>query len=321
MYLLLFIKKVFIKISQMDSSREYNSKQLDTNKTPTKDFLPLESQDVEIGTAEGAPFAAVNFNKLSDDQNLQFFICHMKAMINKRAYYFMRDKKTWIYQYIIPVLFVLVGMLIVYYNTIRPDQPFKAIRTSNYNKGISTNKLPLPYSNAASFCAWGETNNCSSISGQQAIMQNIPGSSNFPLRPLNDAIVVKNVSSSLFSKRKDYQASTFGAVSFINYVKNNNNDLKEMKYYIHANYSAAHASHLFNTLVVDAAIKTYNSSYSLNMNLHTLPNTYKQKTTFSSYNTALVVTFILLAAPCIPAAFATFVVRERETKSKQQQVI
>ena len=28
----------------------------------------------------------------------------------------------------------------------------------------------------------------------------------------------------------------------------------------------------------------------------------------------------MLAAPCIPVAFATFVVRERETKSKQQQV-
>ena len=29
----------------------------------------------------------------------------------------------------------------------------------------------------------------------------------------------------------------------------------------------------------------------------------------------------MLAAPCIPAAFATFVVRERETRSKEQQMV
>jgi hypothetical protein len=156
-------------------------------------------------------------------------------------------------------------------------------------------------------------------------MSNIANAAQCPVIPVNDAIAVYNMSRFLFDHRADFETSTFGAVSFsyTQYDPSNSsqNYLADLEYFIHANFSAPHSSHIFNTLVVDSMLKSYDPSASLLMNMHTFPSTHREKTQFASYNLDLVVTFIMLAAPCIPAAFATFVVRERETKSKQQQMV
>ena len=56
------------------------------------------------------------------------------------------------------------------------------------------------------------------------------------------------------------------------------------------------------------------------MSLHPLPLTVNEATIVGNYQVNLVATFILLAIPYVPAAFATFIVREREVKAKHQQV-
>ena len=48
-----------------------------------------------------------------EDAVFTHFWRHLLAMINKRRLYFMRDTRSWIFQYIVPVLFVLVGMLVM----------------------------------------------------------------------------------------------------------------------------------------------------------------------------------------------------------------
>lgn len=48
-----------------------------------------------------------------EDAVFTYFWRHLLAMINKRRLYFMRDTRSWIFQYIVPVLFVLVGMLVM----------------------------------------------------------------------------------------------------------------------------------------------------------------------------------------------------------------
>lgn len=314
------LEEVFIRISQLDS----NTKLLEAPKVVNDSSV--EMQDVELGSK--GQYVPLTFSKLDDSENVKFFFRHMVAMLNKRAFYFVRDKKTWIFQYIIPVLFVLVGMIISYYNTIRPNQPLKPLSTSLYNVGVNSNNLPLPYANATKFCPTcslsspNKYTGAMPVSGQSQILQSQPGYSNYPLRPVNDAQFIVNMSSYMFSARNDYQASTFAAISFVSIVNSpTKGHLTALNYLVHSNYTAVHASHVFNTLTVEAALKQYNPTVSLKLNLHSLPNTYRQAASYSSYNTDLVVTFIMLAVPCIPAAFATFVVRERETRSKQQQVI
>ena len=60
---------------------------------------------------------------------------------------------------------------------------------------------------------------------------------------------------------------------------------------------------------------------SISMSLHPLPLTTNEATIVGNYQVNLVATFILLAIPYVPAAFATFIVREREVKAKHQQVL
>ena len=52
-----------------------------------------------------------DFDKIDHKQVFQYFLRHMAAMLRKRALYFIRDSRSWIYQYVLPVLFVLIGIL------------------------------------------------------------------------------------------------------------------------------------------------------------------------------------------------------------------
>jgi hypothetical protein len=60
---------------------------------------------------------------LQIDENDRFteFFKHLSALLNKRRLYFMRDTRSWIFQYVVPVLFVLIGMLVM---RVRTDPTF-----------------------------------------------------------------------------------------------------------------------------------------------------------------------------------------------------
>ena len=90
---------------------------------------------------------------------------------------------------------------------------------------------------------------------------------------------------------------------------------------MHANFTAAHSAPIFTTVIAEALARYFDPTVTVKMNLHPFPSTYRQSMQLASYNLDLVVTFILLAVPFIPAAFITFVVREKETRSKQQQMV
>ena len=50
--------------------------------------------------------------QIDDDAALQYFWRHLVAMLDKRRLYFMRDTRSWIFQYVVHCAFVLVGLLI-----------------------------------------------------------------------------------------------------------------------------------------------------------------------------------------------------------------
>jgi hypothetical protein len=48
-----------------------------------------------------------------EDASFSYFWRHLLALLNKRRLYFMRDTRSWIFQYVVPVIFVLIGMLVM----------------------------------------------------------------------------------------------------------------------------------------------------------------------------------------------------------------
>ena len=85
-----------------------------------------------------------------------------------------------------------------------------------------------------------------------------------------------------------------------------------MNYVFYGNYSALHAGPLYCSVIAKTVLKSISRGASIGVDIHPLPNTYQQQVILSNYNVNLVVVFILLAVPYVPAAFATFVVRVRE---------
>ena len=162
-------------------------------------------------------------------------------------------------------------------------------------------------------------------------MNKVSYASSAPMIAVNNSWDIKNMSHYLHNNRDNYEASTFGAISIglldsdmddTSYtMTSSTSTIRRFEYAIHANYTATHAGHVFNSLAAESVMRSYKSDATLNMFLHPLPNTYEEEKRYDSFNQDVIVTFVMLAAPCIPAAFATFVVRERETRSKQQQLV
>ena len=100
-------------------------------------------------------YTAIEFEKLGDDEEFKFFYVQIGALLTKRAYYFIRDTRNWIMQYIIPVAFVLLGVIIVSFLPL-PSQPEIELRYTDFNGGVvdKSHILPFPYSNSSElqFC-------------------------------------------------------------------------------------------------------------------------------------------------------------------------
>ena len=206
-----------------------------------------------------------------------------------------------------------------------------------YNSGVK-NFLPTPYSSGGYMClrAFSPISElegtepgaqCKNItSGAQATLMSKLGSSGatqYPAIGVPGSTSIFAMSQYILSNRNDYAASQIGAFSIdsLSFSLKNPESIASASYVIHGNYSALHSGPLYASIMADTVVKTIDSAASINIKLFPLPNTYNQKARLSNFNVNLVVTFILLAVPYVPAAFATFVVREREVKAKHQQLV
>ena len=275
----------------------------------------LTGSNYRLIDPESMAYTDLQFKKLDDDDTFALFFRHVYALMMKRFLYNWRDVKTLFFQLIIPVIFVLLGMIVAYVAVYDTAQPEVSLVYTMFNSG-SANRLPTPYADNSVFCTSTTSSSCySSISGQASIMNDIASVSQFPAIPLTTAEYIYNVSDYLLNHRNDYASSQFGAVSFTNA------SIYSMEYIIHPNYTGVHAGPLFSRLVVDGAIRRIAPSASISISIYPLPTTYKQNQVLNNYNVDTVVIFILLAIPFVAAGFVTFVVREVEIRSKAQQMV
>jgi ABC-type multidrug transport system ATPase subunit len=268
------------------------------------------------------PFTSIpaeEIEKYGEDDNLMLFFVHFIALFQKRYYYFKRDTKSWAFQYGVPVVFIIIGMIVMRYSAFTTNQPSLTLDPSVYNPDYTSNYFPIPYSAGNVFCY--ENNVCNNIDGQDDIMQQMPNQGQLPIESQTDATTMYNVSDFLLRRRNDYAAARFGAVSFstISYLPSG--ALSYVEYNIHSNFTGVHAGPVTSALVAEAVLKSINPNASVVTRIHPLPETPGEKTRYNSFNTTNVILFILLAIPFIPASFAMFIVREKELKSKHLQLV
>eukprot|EP00605_Chrysophyceae_sp_TOSAG23-4_P000940 GSChrysophyteH1.ASY1.ANO1.1040.1 assembled CDS len=94
-----------------------------------------------------------------------------------------------------------------------------------------------------------------------------------------------------------------------------------MTAYLKTNKDDYQASQIGSFIMTDATLRSISPASSLKTNYYPLPDTKRQDDLFSNYNADLVVTFMLLSIPFVPAAWITYLVREKQVKSKHQQMV
>ena len=125
--------------------------------------VPPDGSIIKIGDMETGPESipqpalptsfdpSPDFDKIDQKQVIQYFLRHMAAMLRKRALYFVRDSRSWIYQYVLPVIFVLIGLLVMKYAVVNTEQSMLQVVKNGqqqvYNQHLigTTQKLPTPY--------------------------------------------------------------------------------------------------------------------------------------------------------------------------------
>ena len=231
-----------------------------------------------------------------------------------------------------PALFVAVGCVLMLsgINSIFDKKlPDLSLNLSKYNPYVKTQPNPILYNQdgqqfqynmfqvpPSDHPEWGTSTNLinPNVTGQDVIMSVIPHHNTLPIVGLN-APTILNMSLDLLSTRTAYAASRYGAFSFGLVT-----DGVEYRYNAHVNYTGAHASAIFQNIMNDAILRSIDPTQSITAVVKPLAVTKHEISTASSFNGFPVVIMIMLAFAFIPAAFALFVVRERETKAKHLQV-
>jgi len=292
--------------------------------------MPVADASVD---AEYAPIQIEHdFEKYAEEDQYVYFLVHMRAMMEKRAMYFLRDKKAWLFTFIIPFLFLLAGLLIMKYTYPSAYEPPLEIRTSMYNPGISTDSLPTPYANRETNWVWMTepdiyyssmpeyqhyySRSSADVTTAASIISGLPVSPLIDASAESDTVTMSVISQTAFDDRKNYKAMMVGGFAMMGADAS-----KITNPIISTNFTTFFSVPLMQQLLASATSKYLDSDHSIQTSYFLLPETRRQDEEYSNYNVDLVVTFMLLALPFVPASFITYIVREKEVKAKHQQMV
>ncbi|PRQ44758.1 putative ABC transporter, P-loop containing nucleoside triphosphate hydrolase [Rosa chinensis] len=250
---------------------------------------------------------------------------HSKALFIKRAISARRDRKTIVFQLVIPAVFLFFGLLFLKLKP-HPDQESVTFTTSHFNPllrgGGGGGPIPFDLSRpiaqeVAEYIEGGW------------IQTFKPSGYKFPNseKALNDAIEVAgetlgpallSMSEFLMSSFNESYQSRYGAV-----VMDDQSDDGSLGYTVLHNSSCQHAAPTFINLVNAAILRlaSRNKNVTIQTRNHPLPMTnsqHLQRHDLDAFSAAVIVS---IAFSFIPASFAVPIVKEREVKAKHQQLI
>ncbi|XP_050384664.1 ABC transporter A family member 1 isoform X2 [Argentina anserina] len=250
---------------------------------------------------------------------------HSKALFIKRAISARRDRKTIVFQLVIPAVFLLFGLLLLKLKP-HPDQQSVTFTTSHFNPLLrgGGGGGPIPFD-----LSWPIAQKVAEHIEGGWIQTFKPSGYKFPNseKALHDAIeaagetlgpVLLSMSEFLMSSFNESYQSRYGAV-----VMDDQNDDGSLGYTVLHNSSCQHAAptyiNLMNTAILRLASRDKNMT--IQTRNHPLPMTqsqHLQRHDLDAFSAAVIVS---IAFSFIPASFAVPIVKEREVKAKHQQLI
>ncbi|KAL3533759.1 hypothetical protein ACH5RR_007280, partial [Cinchona calisaya] len=250
---------------------------------------------------------------------------HLKALLIKRGISAQRDRKTIVFQLLIPAVFLFIGLLFVDLKP-HPDQQSITLTTSYFNPLLSGGGGggPVPFD-----LSWPISVEVAKHLKGGWIQRVRKTPYNFPdsEMALHDAIqaagptlgpVLLEMSEYLMSSFNESYESRYGAI-----VMDNQTDDGRLGYTVLHNSTCQHAAPTFINLMNSAILRlaTSNENMTITTRNHPLPLTesqHLQRHDLDAFSAAIVVN---IAFAFIPASFAVAIVKEHEVKAKHQQLI
>ncbi|PPD73624.1 hypothetical protein GOBAR_DD29449 [Gossypium barbadense] len=270
---------------------------------------------------------------------------HSKALLIKRAVSARRDRKTIVFQLLIPVIFLLFGLLFLKLKP-HPEQQSVTFTTSLFNPLLSGSGGggPIPFD-----LSWPIAKEVAKNVEGGWIQKFKPTSYKFPdsERALADAVeaagptlgpVLLSMSEFLMSSfNESYQSSFFPLFEYSNMMEGNwdwNRLLKafvmdeqyddgSLGYTVLHNSSCQHAAPTFINLMNSAILRlaTSDKNMTIRARNHPLPMTKSQRLQHHDLDAFSAAIIVNIAFSFIPASFAVPLVKEQEVKAKHQQLI
>ncbi|XP_051151534.1 ABC transporter A family member 1 isoform X2 [Andrographis paniculata] len=250
---------------------------------------------------------------------------HSKALLIKRAASARRDQKTIVFQLIIPAFFMLFGLIMIQLKP-HPDQQSITFTTSYFNPLLTGGGGggPIPFDLSSSIAK-----EVSKRVHDGWIQRYRPTTYKFPDsgKAFDDAVeaagptlgpILLSMSEYLMSSFNESYQSRYGAV-----VMDKQSDDGNLGYTVLHNSTCQHSAPTFINLMNSAILRlaTHNENMTINTRNHPLPMTKSQIQQNHDLDAFRVVIVITVAFSFIPASFAVAIVKEREVKAKNQQLI
>ncbi|XP_024515167.1 ABC transporter A family member 1 [Selaginella moellendorffii] len=250
---------------------------------------------------------------------------HFRALFKKRGLSAMRDKKTVVFQLLVPSLFLFLGLLLLTTKP-HPDQPSVTLTTSLFNPLVtgSGGGGPIPFNltlpiaqKVARYVSGGwiqkEEPRVYKFPDSDTVLQNAIDAAGPSLGP---ALV--SMSEYLMTSFNETYESRYGAV-----VMDRQHSDGSLAYAVLHNTTCQHAAPTYINVVNNAILKmaTNNSKLELRTRNHPLPMTVSQMAQRRDINAFSAGIIVNVAYSFIPASFAVAIVKEREVKAKHQQLI
>ncbi|KAK6945284.1 ABC transporter-like, ATP-binding domain [Dillenia turbinata] len=250
---------------------------------------------------------------------------HCKALFIKRAISARRDRKTIVFQLVIPAVFLLFGLILLVLKP-HPDQQSVTLTTSYFNPLLSGEGGggPIPFD-----LSWPISNEVAQHIRGGWIQKFKPSAYRFPdsEKALADAIEAAgptlgprllSMSEYLMSSFNESYQSRYGAI-----VMDDQNEDGSIGYTVLHNSSCQHAAPTFINLMNSAILRVamLNENMTIQTRNHPLPQTKSQHLQRHDLNAFSAAIIVNIAFSFIPASFAVAIVKEREVKAKHQQLI
>ncbi|CAM9002500.1 unnamed protein product [Rhodiola kirilowii] len=253
------------------------------------------------------------------------FLVHFKALYTKRLIMARRDRKTIIFQLLIPAVFLFFGLLLLTLKP-HPDQQSVTFTTSHFNPllGGGGGGGPIPFDlssqisiEVAEYVKGGWIQRYKPTAYKFPNAEKALADANTSAGPSLGPVLLFMSEYLMSSLNKTYE-SRYGAV-----VMDDQNPDGSVGYTVLHNSSCQHAAPTYINVVNAAILRlaTCNKNMTLQARNHPLPMTksqHMQRHDLDAFSAAVIVN---IAFSFIPASFAVSLVKEREVKAKHQQLI